>query len=213
MKKILFALLLLPLCSYAQLEIGANDGVAIFKPLEYSHDVKQTINTKNTFNAVISYNLHHFKLGVGYNEATLDFSNTDPYAFFSYQQHIHNIFLFSDYVNRIKRSSFYSGILVGYVTGGGTVNEFGFSSANGEYYSNEKKTGFSLGVHIGYAYDIYRGLGVNADLSAIYMATNGKIEGGNEFYYFPLTLGIHYRIPFHKKTPKETPATQVIKGM
>ena len=212
MKKLLFAvLLIIPFCSYAQLEFGVNDGIGLFKSLNYNKDIKQR-KTANSFNAAISYDLRHFKFGIGYNETEVKFSNADYYTYFAYQQHVHNVYLFSDYISRIRRSSFYSGILAGYTTGAGKVQEYDFYLGNA-YSNNENKTGFSLGLHIGYGYDIWKGLGINADVSAIYLATQGKVEGGNEFYYFPITLGIHYKLHFRKKAPQETPATQVIKGM
>jgi|GEM_PF-1194198 len=214
MKKILFALLLLPFYSHAQLDIAANDGIAFFKPItNTSFKLPQ-----NIFDANIFYRVRHAKIGLGYSTTTAklqgngDAYNSLPVYHYKMSQSINTIYLSARYESNIGRSSFYEGVSAGYVEGKTIIHQSEVYTAP-IATTDEKTWGISLGAYIGYSYDLWNDLCVDAQVGANYITTVTPTTIAATLLYFPVTAGIRNNIHFHKKAKQETPATQVIKGM
>jgi len=210
MKKILFALLLVPMCCSAQIEVGVNDGITPFKLINtYQSDNHLPIKTNGIYDLSISYKIRSIKLGVGYSDTKLSYASVKPRtpvyyqgSGYSYAQPISNIYLYADHENNIGRSSFYEGLSVGYVTG--TASVYHLSDINPVPNTNYKVDGVSVGAQIGYTYNVWKGICINAQVGATYMSN--KMHGDkyssnatSTLICFPITAGVHYKLPSFRK--------------
>ena len=191
MKKLIFILLLLPVLCNAQIELGVNGGIA---PFTVSDLKGVSPGIGNDFDFSASYHVGSIKFGIGYSIAVLPLSDG------AYWAKPFDVFYASvdKYLHKEKKSDLYIGLKIGAAT---------FKDNSGNYIADGGGSGFMAGLHLAFDHKIYKALWFNIQAEANYssITTNGTSyvdpSTKSTFFYFPITVGIHYRIPIikHKK--------------
>ena len=158
-------MIFMPQLLYAQFEIGVNGGICISGETVY----QSTLSVKF---------LKHFKAGAGYELNNVYNGNNTP-------------FLFADYYRESGKVEVYAGV------SGGIV------SATAQDNTESSGSGYVYGVQLGATYEIYKNICINAQVDAKYADVSfdythflcGQGTLTSSFFYFPLTIGIHYKLP------------------
>jgi hypothetical protein len=198
MRKVLL-LILVAICNitYAQVEIGINDGISPYTKIKDQYWASYTSKTSNLLSLSASYKISHFKLGIGYNTGDLAVHNSQNVpqlgSTFYYAKPLSDIYLFAEHEHKISRLYIYYGLQAGKT-----------SIKNTDYSDYASASGFSLGGHLGVSYDVWKGILINIQVGAEYLSD--KFAGTNytEPSYtstvleYPLTIGVHYKFHFKK---------------
>jgi hypothetical protein len=191
MKKILLALLLLSHHSYAQLEAGFNYGIAPFHLTSYNRGSKPT--TGNVYSATLSQHIaRNAKLGVGYSSTVVAFTRPQWY----YANPMSFMFLFLDTEHDFGGAYLYLGLDAGLTSIKNSDIGGGLRYING--------SGSSFGIHLGFSYDIFKGICANAQIGTEYTANHfTPSQDRTLLVFYTFTLGIHYKLNYHKSHSKE----------
>jgi hypothetical protein len=191
MKRLIFILVLMPLFSNAQLEIGANAGGSYLITSGYSNDG----SLRSDFNFSASWKLlKYFKAGIGYDMPTL----SAGYYYYGKPAGIANIF--ADAVKGFGRSSVYAGLSVGSYS-----SKWTFQDTYGAI-TNYKYKGPCYGAQIGYSVRVIKGLFLNAEIAYRRANLTEQLDNvGNPLVvlkghlsYATAGVGVHYRFHFGK---------------
>lgn len=191
MKKLLLSLLIIPACSYAQIEIGVNAGTS---PLLSSKDKSTGGWTTPESSAwpksgtieivTVSYGfLKVVKVGIGYE-------------FSSQLEQMKSPFLYTGCSKTHGNSELYAGIK-------GGIIDFNNSIYSGQ--CSRDGYGHTLGLQIAYSYRLFNELYLNGQTGIDVISASAKgidnYAGStktNSFTSIPVTIGIHYKILTHK---------------
>jgi len=192
MKKLLFLLgTFMPLISLAQFEAGVNAGKN-----EYNVGYSNFARYSTVYNATLSYTfLQHIKVGIGYEQTDMLEGTKSP-------------FLSADFTQKIGRSEIYAG---------GIFGRCYYQNINPGPWGDFRSKGIAntYGMHIGYSYNVYKGICINAQVSYDYVhfpsngiyvfgqgSGGGGIYGVRTYPYLSATLGVHYKLSYLHKPKK-----------
>ncbi|MCF8451418.1 MAG: hypothetical protein K9G49_16215 [Taibaiella sp.] len=175
MKTLLCLALLFPVICHAQLELGANAGIAKFSVLK-KHNNVASYKTGTVADFTVRYLFKPLSFGVGYSYVPrLSYTTSDTTGTVAIKP-LHHLYAFGNY--NFKKGPYF-GINAGYTSY--KINDLFSTHINSEI-------AFSTGVCVGIIRQLYQGFGLNIQAGAnIFFGSTGAIV------YFPVTAGLHYR--------------------
>lgn len=202
MKRLLTFLLLTPMLSYGQFEVGINVGATPFNVIKNQTNIDWLYTDIGTvFDLNVAYkSTGHIKSGIGYSVSRLTFTNTinNPALYgssFTYADPFRVYYLFVDDEFNVKKMFLSWGVSLGLAT----AHNSDFS------YRVNRAKGHMLGLHVSGQYPIASNVYLAIQIAANYGHFSGKEANYTypklitSFLYYPGTIGIHYRIPAKKK--------------
>lgn len=197
MKKLflLFALLLSQY-SYGQLEAGVNFGLEPWRRTFKTETVHYDIH--HLWGVMAAYNFHMIRVGLQYSWSQYSTVGT-------YNTAIDHRYYFADpmrsytaqlaYVHHDCKGDAYAGVT-------GSLLDFKGQFDTNPPFNGIKHTGTGVGygIFIGGNYRVYKGILVNIQLAANRAhteVTTENVKVNEDYWYFPLTAGIHYQLFRH----------------
>ncbi|MES2702999.1 MAG: hypothetical protein V4649_10185 [Bacteroidota bacterium] len=194
MKKQLFFLvcLICSLAADAQVEVGVNAGGMLWRRTFKKEDPHYDVHGTGALTA--AYNLRFLKVGIGYSRSVLTYTSTfgtlDDHLFYRADP-LNEFSLFAAYQHHKYRTDNYIGVSGSYLTYKSRYDggPFGGITASGN--------GLSYGIIAGSTYRLFKGFCLNMQIGACRANTDH-----DNFWYFPFTGGIHYKLFDYDKSKK-----------
>lgn len=188
-------LLISPICSLAQLQIGGNAGCAL-----NTFDDPNTNKTGYATKAVAAYEMSDaVKAGLGYRRTN------------ALEAAVNSVFAFIDFGGHFGKFEAYAGPEIGYFPYRGAYPKY---MANTTYRVSVSGFGVELGAHSGCSYYFSKVLALNAQIGYIISGIRDRERSGwsypgsrwqpeyiavGAFRSFEFTLGLRYNLRFKEK--------------
>jgi hypothetical protein len=195
MKKLLFLLvILIPNCSHAQIEVGINYGMQPWRRT-FDHEPNNRYDVHGVGSIMAAYNFRFIRAAVEYSRADLSSVGTynSPYNHHYYFADPMNEYTaLAAYYHFCRRYDWYAGARISALSFHGHFDDrypFTNVTSNG--------SGLGYGILFGSNYRIWRGLCINLQAAVCHADTKVTTSGtsiGEDYWYFPLTFGVHYQL-------------------
>lgn len=186
-------MLLLPVISNAQIEAGANYGIAPYSATFNNADVANT-KMGSKLDVSVSYSVYNIVLGCGYSSSNLPSSAGNQNTYFA--KPLTDKYLLAGYnlnINKLTISPFLM---------------YGISNTSGgDFYAyNRSGNGNIWGLRGSVSYRLWKGLCANIqiDYTSVSLKTHGNIgvstpELKESASLYSISIGVHYKLNLFKK--------------